>query len=513
MRYGFLPALTDYRTGILFLCLSFFAASALVVFEANSVRGIELLPTGFLFAGLAGASLLASSFVRELKILDVFAASTLLGYGLGAFNTYMNAEEFWLDYQVKYSNQETAFATIALDLYCLVLVILARSSTLDTLLVKKISTPLWNINRLFSHRLLQITLGITLIQIVLIVTGKAAVTGDFARFSSFSAFSSTTQGGLEKGILTFLYPIVAATSLLCGILMALLLRRKISGSWLLYSAFASNFIWIFLSGRRSVLYGLLTIFLGFCLATPLKERTAFYQSISLRKLLIIGAAISVLTFSFDFFSFMRIYNTSLSSSAAASQTLFTNISDGFFAYLDLISQPESSNYASFKESVDQNVSTRTFILEILTQALKVVSTKQPLMGLDFSGNLLGSLPSDFLIDKSKLLMNETLYNKVYNLGWPDISNSYLTSAIFDFSWFGVILYPLFFYSIFNLLIVLSMKTHSIWLYLLLLSCLLQIAFAASEAPLTLPFATMRNFVAILLCFVIARACFWKPASV
>ncbi len=513
MQQNFLTRLIDYLTGFFLICLSFLVCIFVISSNVTVVRGFELLPIALLLSGSAGVVLLANSFLKELKVLDVFASSTLMGYGLGAYNTYLSAGEFWTTYQIQYSSQNIAFVVIFLNLYSLALIALARTSTLDSRLVGKISSALWVARPITCKRFLRSSLILSGIQAALIISGKAVVTGDFAAFSSFSTFSSTTAGGFEKGYLTILYALVSVMSLLCGILFSLVARKKLSANWSIYFILLTNVVWLFLSGRRSLLYGVLTLFLGFCLATPVLERIAMYQSFSIRKIVSLVLIVIVLAVGWDFFAFMRTYNRSLSTSPA-SHSLVANLADGFSEYVSLATNPKNADsYEKFKEDISKNVSTRTFLLDFLTQSFQLVETKGPMIGKDLSANILVALPSNFFVDKSKLLRAEPLYNKVYALKLTDVSDSALTSALLDFSWLGLLLYPLFLYAVCNLSIALSLQTNSLWLHLFALVALLQPAFSAAEGPILMTLTILRDYLALVVLFQVAKFLAWKPTKV
>jgi len=221
------------------------------------------------------------------------------------------------------------------------------------------------------------------------------------------------------------------------------------------------------------------------------------KTFSWRKRISVALLIFIVWFGLNFFAFLRYYAASFG--ASSDNSLIEYLYSAFTSYIGFIIDPSKSFLLDeFEQGLSDNLSTRTFIFGFLLLVVHTLSNRQPLMGQDISSNFLLALPSDIFVDKSKVLVNEDLYNHVYNLAVPDIANSYLTSAFLDFSWLGLVIYPLAIYLIFNALIKLVLNNNSILINLFLLASLLRISFRSAEASTTSFFADIRQFLFVYL---------------
>lgn len=491
--------LISLRTSITMLAISSFLAclSALSITYA--------IPIALLLSGLSGVIVLLNSFTDRCRFIAIIGASTLSGYGLGAFNTYLKSRDTWADFESLYTVDTIALAVIALNIFGIVSIFLStlksdNTSALLSSINQKIVREQYQIIKFTNY----ISISIAILQLLLIASGNAMGSGHFGDLGNASQFSDTTEASAGKLYLQIAYPLASFNSSVLGIMLAFRLSnaRKNVNNYILLVAMLSNFIWLFLSGRRGMLFGIIIMLLTCSSMLSRSHKKKLFSAISLKKILSISIVLLVVSAGWDFFLYTRIFSYSYVNQGGGVIDFLQSASISYFELLTAGS--DSDMYVQFREYSSNNLSQRTFIFNSFTSILKVVNNSFPLFGRDFFSSFLYALPSNFLVDKSQLLGFESLYNSVYNFSFKDIANSYLTSSFVDFSWIGLIIYPLGFYFVFNNFILLLIKTRSVFFQLIGFSTLCQICLSATEATMTFPAVNLRNTLFLMVLFVLLR---------
>ncbi|WP_271253146.1 hypothetical protein [Pseudanabaena sp. Chao 1811] len=459
-------------------------------------------------SGICGIFLIVSTFLVEIKILRILASSTLNGYAIGALNTYIFANEYWQKSLSEYTLEDIGNAVVALNIYCTVLIILSNISKLDTLVIKSLQFKIRSAHKSTYIYLTYLGLFISTIQIYLIVSGQAI----------FNAASSITKSTENNSNLTNFDIYLSVGYFLCNLapfLIGILMGWSSSKqniyavkNYPLYFMCFSCFLWLLIAGRRDILFGAISVFIGFIISNCNYKSIISRQFLSIKKVCVISLVILLVWFGFNFFAYLRFY--SYTYYKTVDTTLISYLLDAFSSYLDILTDPSKQEKLKiFNELVEQNLSTRTFVFGFLVTSVHVVTRIGALMGQDFISNLLVSSPSNFFIDKTTVIAGENLYNYFYNLSLPDIANSYITSAFLDFSWIGLLIYPLVIYLIYNFLTKITIDSNLILLYITLISSLLQNSLNGAESTTITFFVNCRQFLLFYLITYLSKVLFFK----
>lgn len=469
---------------------------------------IDFLVLSLSISGICGIYLLLSTFLIEVKILEILASFTLNGYAIGALNTYIFANEYWQKSLAEYAPKDIANTIIVLNIYCIVLLILSKTSELDNIIIENLRFKITFASKSTYKFLTCLGLLISSIQIYLIVSGQAL----------FNAASSINKSTENNSNLTYFDIYLSTAYFLCnsapfliGILMGWSLSKQKTyaiKNYLLYFLCFSCFLWLLIGGRRDMLFGIITFYIGFTIANFNQEKMILYQFFSIKRIFAIGLIILITWFGFNFFAYLRFY--SYTYYKTVDTTLVSYLLDALSSYIDILTDPvKQEKLKIFNELVGENLSTRTFVFGFLVTSVHVVTEKGALMGKDFISNLLIASPSSFFIDKITVVTGEDLYNSFYKLSLSDIANSYIASAFLDFSWIGLLIYPLAIYLIYNFLIKITLNSSSILLYILLISSLLRNSLNSAESSTATFFVNCRQFLLFYLIIYLFKFLFLK----
>jgi len=494
--------LINNKTSIFLLVLS----TVLCLFTIQT--GINLLILSLFLSGICGIFLIINTFLIEIKILQILASFTLNGYAIGALNTYIFANKYWQQNLGEYTLEDIANTIIALNIYCIVLLILSKISKLDNLIIKTLQFKIISASKSTYNFLTYLGLLISSIQIYLILSGQAL----------FNAASSITKSTENNSNLTYFdiylsigYFLCNSAPFLIGVLMGWSSsKQKTYGikNYLLYFMCFSCFLWLLIGGRRDMLFGIITFCIGFSMADFNNREMISRQFFSAKKIFAIGLMILLVWFGFNFFAYLRFY--SYTYYRTIDTTLLSYLLESLSSYVDILTDPsKQEKLRIFNELVEQNLSTRTFVFGFLVTAVHAVTRMGALMGQDFISNLLIASPSGFFIDKTTVVTSEALYNSFYNLSLPDIADSYIASAFLDFSWIGLLIYPLAIYLIYNFLIKITIGSNSTLLYILLISSLLQNSMNGAESSTATFFVNCRQFLFFYLIIYLSKVLFVK----
>lgn len=154
------------------------------------------------------------------------------------------------------------------------------------------------------------------------------------------------------------------------------------------------------------------------------------------------------------------------------------------------------------EANASNAKTRTFVLGFFSDVLEGSSRNTPALGRDFVGLTSFVIPRVLYPDKDLTFGEEQLVDDIFGLTYYDAANSILTNGATDFGLVGVILYPLFIVWLMRITIDLPARVlPSLPTSIIALGAIFMLL--QTEATLTTYFVTIRNqilFSIILLIF-------------
>jgi hypothetical protein len=451
---------------------------------------------GFIATTFCGLSLFSRCVLIKLNICELMTASILTGYSLGALVTYFAAYEYWQKELAPYTHFNIALCYVTICIFCTLLIILSRFSKYENITLTNFIN---SFNKDFTKNkknLFWLIITISITELILILTGSANMT------THFNAIAGNENSGNLIRVLIF--PLCAACPLSLGIFFGI---QKIKKSALIpiLPLLAINLVWVSLSGRRSIIFGMLVYIIGFKLGNKIVGRKDD-KIIKLSAVPTYLVLLMILYFSWDLFSFSRFYY----NYNPFNGDLISYLQNIFFEYYSSVTSNQPSElYLEFKNFNADNVSTRPFIFSFLLFMFTVVSTKSPLFGEDIWTSFLMSLPSSYIVDKSKIIAFEELYNKNYGLNLPDSANSYLLSSFVDFGWIGLFIYPLILVLTFNLIFFIITKINLKLIYIICISNLIQLALSGVEATFGFFFSNIRDLIFLVLILNLSNMVFKK----
>lgn len=323
---------------------------------------------------------------------------------------------------------------------------------------------------------------IVLGQLYLSMAGYVAFGGKFSDATSFN----------EGFIFTYIFTFFPFVPIVCGYYLKVFsVRRNYQLAFLYLVIILFEIYWLFHFGRRFLIFCLILILLGFFFNQKITLRFVLKRILPLSLILYMFIGISnyfqKIRFAFGDYDLIR--------EASISQIIET-VND-FTAQSDV-------SYL-LKENIAYRSGSSPFFLAKLIELEHKQDTPY-FYGEHLYDNLMVIMPSNFIVDKSKLLLKEDLYNATYKTDFLDESESLFTEAYSDFGIWGVVLiYPLCFFCLFYLFFHFLRKLQLHYSYLLLITAQLFNAFFSIESNFSGLIIVFRNVLLVVIIEIIIKA--------
>lgn len=201
--------------------------------------------------------------------------------------------------------------------------------------------------------------------------------------------------------------------------------------------------WFFLFGRRSIVYFFVLLITGFSFGKALTVRAIF------RNLIPLGLSVFVMLTIADTYHKMRTmygFNALQRMNVAEGVAGLQNLDNEQYGNIRRMNMAVRSSYSSLAVARFVNLFRTT--------------SYQPLAGQVLLNSMLLATPSDFLVDKSRIMAKELLYERAYALSLTDISETLYLEAFIDFGWLGCFIYGGFIFGLFYTLYALIHRSRS-----------------------------------------------------
>ena len=231
--------------------------------------------------------------------------------------------------------------------------------------------------------------------------------------------------------------------------------------------------WFFLFGRRSIIYFFIMALMGFSFAKILTIKHI------IRNLIPLGLSVFAMLTIADTYHKMRTvygFNALQRMNVAESVVGLQTIDNERYGTIRRMNVAVRSSYSSLAVARFVNLFRTT--------------SYRPLAGQVLLNSLLLATPSDFLVDKSRVIAKEILYERAYALSLTDISETLYLEAFIDFGWLGCFIYGSFVFGLFYALYAFIHRSRSP------IGCLI-VSCAGSWLALTLIETDMISFLASL----------------
>jgi len=367
---------------------------------------------GSIVGGAVGCYMLYDWLVQEgeTRYSTTLAVGLLLGYCLGAFNTWATTSRggFTLGQFLGYDDAVLARGMAAVLLSC------ANTIFFGELFERPLfgrDFRIWADRRIYSF----IYVG-TMVLVGAVASGALGFSGDVA--------GQNGHVGVVKTFIIWMFaPLIAVAVTLFLDTPGLGVRKILIGTSVLIL-----FILMVIMGRRNMVYtSMETIFLarisGFRLRGSIRKKLLFF--IPLGAFVVLGAL-----------SFMLLRVAGYTGNPKAHKSLGERLS---IAYQWV---NEGTAWDKAVSSTQSNVEVRTFVLGFFANVLEGSSTHTPGLGRDTFGLLQLAVPSALYPEKDKYFSEEALTDKLYGFTYKDEANSVLTNGATDFGLLGAMFFPL-----------------------------------------------------------------------
>lgn len=387
-------------------CALLAAGCIVLITEAHTAYMVGL----FLFT-LVGALGLAKwvGQARTATVWDITLIALSLGYGLGTLNTELTWIRQPLDYLSVTAAQSTFVMRTAGWLMLLGAVLCVMSSLDHEGILGDLTIP--------SS---QLPLCLALVWAVALAAVAQVATG------AIGYHQDMTDGGVRVSPLASLTVsvICPAAALASYVMRDLKDRTRV----LMWVALSILMVIQFYQGRRVFIYTTLLCLLCMFAANPSK------RLLSMRNLLIFGfAALAIMVASKAFFA-LRMALWELGSS----RDKVALIQTGWNILLD-------SKRAGLNEEIEENQSSRTFIIGYPAELIQALEDHEPVYGDVLKFDLALNVPAILWSGKYKVLSlgaEEAIANPHFGLEMLDEANSIVTTGLSDFGMAGFFVYPL-----------------------------------------------------------------------
>lgn len=437
-----------------------------------------------ILAGLfIGFNMLKLSALR-INFFTITSFAILIGNGLGGVNSYLNISTLGISWNffIKIYNVNNYNLINALT-YTL----------LFSLTLYFISLSQFNNQKNYPQRIkmlilknqktiLQIALAIVSIQALLILTGKVSIQGETG---------DPFNPGKVNPIISLINPLIPSVP----ISIAFLYRntKKKSSKILLIILMIVEIIWFFLWGRRNIIYLFCLTTIGYFLVHPIKMSLVFKNFIPIFLFSL------VLTTLIDYYQRIRI--------VGGVDILKTISVENIKTVYELSTSLEGRDFARLNAiNLAFRTSTTLFSLATVDNLFKSGQMSHA-FGNDFIGSFLKSTPSNFFVDKERVVVQEDLYNSLSNnkySGGVDYGDSLTLAALVDFGIWGVLLvYPFVLWMTITLIKKISSLNHLVDFFTT--AGLVYTGFSMIESTLISIFVVARIYVLIAILVIISLA--------
>jgi len=348
--------------------------------------------------------------VREgpTRLSTLLAIALLLGYGLGAVNTWLTLPRGSLTLSEFIGADEG---------------VLARGMA-GVLLS---AAPLCFLGELYERPLFGREYRIPLNQQTysLIFLGTVAIIIGFFTHSLGFAGTANTYGqelGVAAALLSWFFPPFTALTVAVFLATQGRFAKVFTGICTLILC-----ICLMAVGRRNMVYTAMTILFALRL-TGYRLKGTFFK-----KVLLFGTLGLFLAVGVTVFMLLRLagYQNPKNPPSLVQriQIAFTWVSDG--SALDRATQANQAN-----------VQRRTFVLGFFADVLEGSTTRTPALGQDVEGYISMAIPRVLNPNKDLTFGEESLADGLFGLSYVDAANSILTNGATDFGILGILLYPL-----------------------------------------------------------------------
>jgi hypothetical protein len=347
----------------------------------------------------------------DTRFTSLIAMGLLMGYGLGAFNTWATTSRGSLTLGQFTGNDDAVLARgiAAVLISCAIAIF---------------------IGELFERPVFgrDFRIQIDDRMYVLIYLGTLLMTGAFATgalsLSGATGESGTGNLGVVKAfILWFFSPLVTLT-----VTMFLLTPRRSPRKILTGICAGMLLMFTIVMGRRIMIYTVMEIIFLTRLG-GVKLRGSFSKKLLIFTMVGLFVVIGGLGF-----MLLRI------AGYGAGPRSYRSLSQRLVIVSEWVSQ--GTAYEKALTSTQSNVKTRTFVLGFFANVLEGSSEHTPGLGGDAVGQLQLSIPSAIYPGKNKYFTEEALVDQLFGFSYGDEANSLITQGATDLGLLGVILSPL-----------------------------------------------------------------------
>jgi hypothetical protein len=363
-------------------------------------------------ASLVAGYLLWDWLVREgpTRFSTIYAMTILLGYGLGALNTWFTLPRGGLSLSAFMGADE---GVLARGMAAVLL-----SASFLCFLGELYERPLFG--REFRIPLDQRTYTLIYVGTLAIIAGYFAHALDFG-----GGTSSGGQQSVASALLGWVFaPLVALTA---GVFLA-----TPKGLPKLFTGICTLVLCalVMTVGRRVVIYTAMEILFALRLTGYRLKGTAF------KKILLFAGVAGFVVVGVTVVMLLKL---------AANQSrlgMSTPLIQRVQIALSWVEDGTALTRAT--EANRTNARTRTFVLGFLADIVEGSSRSTPALGRDFMWQTYLALPRVVATEKDSGIGEEALVDEIFGLTYRDAANSILTNGATDFGLLGVIVYPLFF---------------------------------------------------------------------
>ena len=366
------------------------------------------------FAAMVGAAvavyMLWDWLINEgpTRFSTLLAMTLLLGYGLGAVNTWLTLPRSGLSLTNFLGTDEG---------------IIARAMAA----VLIVSAPLCFLGELYERPLFgsEFRLPLDHRTYLFIFLGTASVVVGFftKQIGYMGGQVSSGELTVAAALLTWMFP--PLTGLTIAIFVATrgrFMKLLTGGCMLILCAL------LMVIGRRTLIYTSVLVLFTLRL-TGYRLRGTFF-----RKLLLLAGLGFFLAVGVTVFMLLRLAGFAAHSSE--------NISLGQRIQIAMSWVEEGTALKRATEANQTNAQKRTFVLGFFADVLEASMKRTPALGKDLAGYTSMAIPRVLNPDKDLFFTEERLVDSQFGLTYGDAANSILTNGATDFSLLGVIFYPL-----------------------------------------------------------------------
>jgi hypothetical protein len=359
---------------------------------------------------IGGYMLIDWLFRGATRFSTVIAFSLLIGYGLGAFNTWATTSRggLTLGEYLGYDDAVLAHGMAAVLLSCALL----------TLVGELFERPLFGRDfRIRPDRRIY-----SFIYIGTILVLGALASGAFT-YNGVEATDSGEIGVVKTFLLWVFSPLVALSVTVFLTTPHGTLHKKLVGA-----AALVLLLLLVVTGRRAIIYTVMeTIFLARISGFRLKA--SFSRKVITSGLVFVFVVSGVL-----FFILLR--NAGYGGGPKTHRSLIERVV--------LVNEwiVEGSAWQKAVTATQSNIETRTFVLGFFANVLEGSSTHTPGLGEDAIGLIQIAVPSVLYPGKNRFFSEEELTDQLFGFAYKDEANSVLTGGAADFGLAGALLYPL-----------------------------------------------------------------------